>query len=60
MHLFRLFVGAILADTLREYMLMMKVENGLSALGYTVSDIPALVQGTLPQVCVMLMNNLKL
>lgn len=51
MHWFNLFVGAILADTLREYMQMMKVENGLSALGYTASDIPALVQGTLPQVC---------
>ena len=25
------------------------VENGLTALGYTADDIPALVQGTLPQ-----------
>ena len=26
-----------------------EVENGLTALGYTAADIPALVQGTLPQ-----------
>jgi hydroxyacid-oxoacid transhydrogenase len=27
----------------------LKVPNGLSAIGYTAADIPALVAGTLPQ-----------
>lgn len=49
--------GLILADKMREYMYEMKVDNGLSALGYTSQDIPALVEGTLPQVCSKLESN---
>lgn len=41
--------GAVLADTIRGYMDTMKIENGLSGLGYTKDDVPALVRGTLPQ-----------
>lgn len=41
--------GKILADTVREYMRVMKVENGLTELGFKKEDIPNLVQGTLPQ-----------
>lgn len=31
-------------------MRVMKVENGLTELGFEKEDIPTLVQGTLPQV----------
>jgi hydroxyacid-oxoacid transhydrogenase len=41
--------GRILADRLLEIMQRLKVPSGLRALGYTRSDIPALVEGTLPQ-----------
>jgi hydroxyacid-oxoacid transhydrogenase len=41
--------GKILADRLTWYMQRLGVPNGLSAIGYTSSDIPALVEGTLPQ-----------
>ena len=41
--------GKILADQLIQLMLRLKIPNGLSAIGYTREDIPALVQGTLPQ-----------
>jgi len=41
--------GDILADRLVALMQRLKVPNGLSAIGYTNDDIPALVEGTLPQ-----------
>lgn len=41
--------GKILADCIIEFMRRLKMPNGLRAVGYGVSDIPALVEGTLPQ-----------
>jgi len=41
--------GKILADRITWFMEQLHVPNGLKALGYTSSDIPALVEGTLPQ-----------
>ncbi len=41
--------GKILADQLVKFMQRLNVPNGLSAVGYTRDDIPALVEGTLPQ-----------
>jgi len=41
--------GRILADQLLKLMQDLKVPNGLRALGYESADIPALVEGTLPQ-----------
>jgi hydroxyacid-oxoacid transhydrogenase len=41
--------GRILADRLVWFMQRLKMPNGLAAIGYTSSDIPALVEGTLPQ-----------
>ena len=40
--------GTILADQITTFMQRLKVPNGLSAIGYSSEDIPALVQGTLP------------
>jgi hydroxyacid-oxoacid transhydrogenase len=41
--------GKILADRITWFMHRLSVPNGLQALGYTTADIPALVEGTLPQ-----------
>ena len=41
--------GAILANRLVEMMRALDLPNGLSALGFTAADIPALAKGTLPQ-----------
>lgn len=41
--------GKILADRITWFMRELNVPNGLRALGYGVEDIPALVEGTLPQ-----------
>jgi hydroxyacid-oxoacid transhydrogenase len=42
-------VGDLLAARVIEYMRALDVPNGLAAVGYTEDDIPALVEGTLPQ-----------
>jgi hydroxyacid-oxoacid transhydrogenase len=41
--------GDALADQLIRLMQRLNLPNGLSAIGYTKDDIPALVEGTLPQ-----------
>jgi hydroxyacid-oxoacid transhydrogenase len=41
--------GRILADRITWYMQRLKTPNGLREIGYTSADIPALVEGTLPQ-----------
>ena len=41
--------GKILAERVIDFMKRLKMPNGLAAVGYTAADIPALVQGTLPQ-----------
>ncbi|KAF9334979.1 Hydroxyacid-oxoacid transhydrogenase, mitochondrial [Podila minutissima] len=41
--------GPLLADQLRKFLSGLGVPDGISALGYTKADIPALVKGTLPQ-----------
>jgi hydroxyacid-oxoacid transhydrogenase len=41
--------GKILADRITWYMQRLKMPNGLRGIGYSSADIPALVEGTLPQ-----------
>jgi len=41
--------GRLLADTVRGFMQRAGIENGLRELGFSSSDVPALVEGTLPQ-----------
>ena len=41
--------GEILAGRVIDLMKQLDIPNGLSAIGYTEDDIPALVDGTLPQ-----------
>jgi len=41
--------GKVLADRITWFMRELKVPNGLKAIGYSSSDIPGLVEGTLPQ-----------
>ncbi|KAJ8272661.1 hypothetical protein GJAV_G00091910 [Gymnothorax javanicus] len=41
--------GLVLAETLRQFLYDLQVDDGLAAIGYTKEDIPALVKGTLPQ-----------
>jgi hydroxyacid-oxoacid transhydrogenase len=41
--------GKVLTDRIIEMMMRLKVPNGLRAIGYEPADIPALVEGTLPQ-----------
>ncbi|KAI3374821.1 hypothetical protein L3Q82_021048 [Scortum barcoo] len=48
--------GAVLADTLRQFLFDLQVEDGLGAVGYSKEDIPALVKGTLPQVVVAVLQ----
>lgn len=41
--------GEVLAGAIIELMKATGMPNGLSAIGYTAEDVPALVEGTLPQ-----------
>jgi hydroxyacid-oxoacid transhydrogenase len=41
--------GKVLADRITWFMQRLKTPNGLREVGYSSSDIPALVEGTLPQ-----------
>lgn len=51
--------GLVLAETLRNIMYDLEVDDGLQAFGYSASDIPDLVKGTLPQVgCVIVLYQL--
>ncbi|GAB0097018.1 Hydroxyacid-oxoacid transhydrogenase [Sergentomyia squamirostris] len=48
--------GKKLAEVVRQYMYDMKIEDGLTALGFTRDDIPDLVKGTLPQERILKMT----
>jgi hydroxyacid-oxoacid transhydrogenase len=48
--------GKVLADRITWFMQRLNVPNGLKAVGYSSSDIPALVEGTLPQHRVTLLS----
>jgi hydroxyacid-oxoacid transhydrogenase len=41
--------GNVVADQIIVFMKRLGIPNGLAAIGYTVDDIPKLVEGTLPQ-----------
>jgi hydroxyacid-oxoacid transhydrogenase len=41
--------GDVLAERVVHFMRTLGMPNGLGAVGYTADDIPALVEGTLPQ-----------
>jgi hydroxyacid-oxoacid transhydrogenase len=41
--------GDLIADRLIDILQQIGIPNGLSGVGYTIDDVPALVQGTLPQ-----------
>jgi hydroxyacid-oxoacid transhydrogenase len=41
--------GEVLADRIVQFMQVLNQPNGLKAVGYTRDDVPALVEGTLPQ-----------
>ena len=41
--------GPILADCIVALLKQLEMPNGLAAIGFTEADIPALVEGTLPQ-----------
>lgn len=41
--------GRILADRITWFMQRLKMPNGLREVGYSLPDVPALVEGTLPQ-----------
>ncbi len=41
--------GDVLAERVLHFMRAVDMPNGLAAIGYTEADIPALVEGTLPQ-----------
>ncbi|OMJ07887.1 Hydroxyacid-oxoacid transhydrogenase, mitochondrial [Smittium culicis] len=41
--------GLVLSEQIKKFLMDLGIPNGISAFGYSYSDIPALVEGTLPQ-----------